>query len=90
MSDIEQKKQKVTLPFKSVAGALWFSVLLGPVGLLYSTVLGGTMMIALCFVAVSIKTYVTATIFWLMSCIWSVAAANQYNKQILNKLLKDG
>jgi hypothetical protein len=71
------------LPFKSVAGALLFSVLLGPVGLLYGSVLGGAVMMILCFSSLNSKLYGAAVIFWLASCIWSVAAVNRYNRKIL-------
>lgn len=86
MAEIQPQKFKATLPFKSVAGALWFSVLLGPVGLLYSSVIGGIVMILLCFASLSAKLYVSAIVFWLSSCVWSVAATNRYNKKILQKL----
>ena len=41
MIDHPQLRIKPSLPLKSVATALLFSVLLGPVGLLYSSVIGG-------------------------------------------------
>lgn len=83
MIDIQSNCVKTTLPFKSVAGALWFSVLLGPVGLLYSNVIGGSILIFLSFLAVSNKLFTAFAIFWLVSCIFSVIATNRYNKKIL-------
>ncbi|MDR3477465.1 MAG: hypothetical protein P4M14_05470 [Gammaproteobacteria bacterium] len=74
------------LPFKSVAIALLFSMFFGPVGLLYASTLGGTLLILLAFVGVCIKQFVTVTMIWLLACIWSVAATNRYNRKILRAL----
>lgn len=73
----------IRLPLKSVAGALWFSVLLGPVGLLYASSLGGIVMIFLALVVFSAKYLVPKILVWLISCIWSVMATNRYNKKIV-------
>lgn len=70
------------LPFKSTAIALLFAAILGPVGLLYSSLLGGVVMIVVGFVVVSCKFIVPIIIVWLISCIWSVAAVNRYNKMV--------
>lgn len=83
-----QAKYKQFYPFKSVAGALLFSVLLGPVGMLYSTVWGGAVMIFFGFIVVSIKFIVPIALVWLISCIWSVAATNRYNAKLLRTLME--
>ncbi|MES2218813.1 MAG: hypothetical protein V4501_10430 [Pseudomonadota bacterium] len=71
------------LPFKSVAGALLFSVLLGPLGLLYSSVLGGSILMFLMFALATSAFWQSFFILWLVSCVWSVVAVNRYNKKIL-------
>ena len=73
------------LPFKSVAGALLFSALLGPIGLLYASVLGGVTMIILGFIVLCSKLWVPVAFVWVGSCIWSTAAVNRYNKKILDQ-----
>lgn len=75
-----------SLPFKSVACALIFCVLLGPVGLLYSSVRGGIIMIILGFIVVSSKLMVPIIIVWLISCIWAAAAVNRFNASLLKGL----
>jgi hypothetical protein len=85
MSEIIVDKHKL-LPFKSVATALLFSVVLGPVGLLYASTIGGAVMIFLSFAVITNKLYVAAILLWLISCVWSVAAVNAYNKKRLNKI----
>jgi hypothetical protein len=77
-------QEKLTLPFKSVAVALLFSVFLGPVGLLYATSLGGIIMIPLGFFVMLTKLWVPICIIWLISCIWSVIATNRYNQKIIS------
>lgn len=76
---------KPMLPLKSVSIALLFSVFLGPVGILYSSVIGGIIMIMLGFIIFSYKLIVPIILVWLISCIWSVAATNHYNKRLLRE-----
>lgn len=80
------KSQEQRLPLKSVAGALLFCVFLGPVGLLYSSLLGGIVMIVLGFVVACTKLMISLTVVWLISCVWGVAAVNHYNKKIIQTL----
>lgn len=75
--------QQPTKPLKSIAITLLFAVFLGPVGLLYASLTGGIIMIILGFIVVSVKYIVPIVLVWLISCIWSVAAANRYNNKIL-------
>jgi hypothetical protein len=82
MSNIQSKVNPI-LPFKSVAGALLFSVLLGPIGLLYASLLGGVIMICIGIVFMSKPTALLMAMVWTVSCIWSVAATNRYNHKIL-------
>jgi sorbitol-specific phosphotransferase system component IIBC len=86
MQEPGQKIVKPILPFKNLAGALLFSVFLGPIGLLYASTLGGIVMIIVGLVVLSSKLGVPILLVWLGSCIWSVAATNHYNKKIWDKL----
>lgn len=78
---ISQNQPK--LPLKSVAVALLFSVILGPIGLLYASTLGGIIMIVLGFITVCSKYPIPVILVWLISCIWSVIAVNRYNRRIV-------
>jgi hypothetical protein len=71
------------LPLKSVAGALIFSVLLGPVGLLYASTFGGALLIFLTIALVGSNLFRSVAILWLISCVWSVVAVNGYNKKVI-------
>jgi hypothetical protein len=86
MIDNQQPKSNRVLPLKSVAGALLFSVLLGPVGLLYTSMIGGAL---LTFLTFNVWTHAfnlnTVIALWLISCVWSVVSANFYNKKLLRQ-----
>lgn len=73
------------LPYKSVAVALLFSSILGPVGLLYSSFWGGLLMIMLGIVVFSCRFIFPVILVWLISCAWSVHATESYNKKIFEK-----
>lgn len=68
---------------KSIAVALLFAVLLGPVGLLYASFWGGFIMIVIGIVAACNKALVACLLIWIGSCVWSVGAAERYNQKNL-------
>ena len=67
--------------YKSVAAALLFCVLLGPVGLLYASFWGGVAMILVGVVVFSNPYVFPMIMVWLVSCIWGVGAVERWNKQ---------
>lgn len=77
-----------TLPFKSVAIALLFSSLLGPIGLLYASFWGGLLMIFVAIIAFSCKFIFPIILMWLICCIWSVGATESYNKKLFITLMQ--
>lgn len=77
---------KYKLPFKSVAVTLLFCVILGPIGLLYSSALGGSVMILFALFIICSPFHMPIILVWLGSCIWGVIAANKYNKKLLEKM----
>lgn len=78
----------VNLPYsKSVALALLFAVLLGPIGLLYASFWGGFTMIVIGIVVLSNKSVVACLLVWVASCIWAVGAVEKANRKNLHSLL---
>lgn len=69
-------------PYKSVAAALLFSVILGPIGLLYSSFWGGVIMTLIGIVVLSNKFIFPIILVWIGSCIWGVGAVEAYNRQL--------
>lgn len=76
------------LPYKSVAVALLFSVILGPVGLLYASYIGGLVMIPMGVIMVSGHFYFLAVVVWLICCVWSVGAVEKYNRQLSQSIVR--
>lgn len=77
------------MPYKSVAGALLFTIILGPVGLLYSTFWGGLFMIIVGIIVCSNKLFFPILLLWILCCIWAVGASERYNKKIFLLTCKD-
>lgn len=71
-----------TLPYKSVAGALIFTLFLGPIGLLYGSFWGGLFMIFLGLVVINSKLIFPILLLWIICCIWGVGAVESYNRKI--------
>lgn len=71
------------LPFKSVAGALLFTVLLGPIGLLYASFWGGFIMILIGIIVFCNKFFFPILLTWLICCIWAVRAVEKHNKTVV-------
>ncbi len=71
------------LPFKSTAVALIFTVLLGPVGLLYASYWGGIIMFCIATVVFSNKFFFPCLITWVICSIIAVRAVERYNKKLL-------
>ena len=82
---MSESKQIVTLPLKHLAGALLFTVFLGPVGLLYATELGGIVMIVIGLVMATSKMVLPVFLVWIVCCVWSVMAVNRYNKKLVKQ-----
>jgi hypothetical protein len=76
------------LPYKSVAAALLFSVILGPVGLLYASFIGGLVMIPMGIVMVCGQYYFLTLLVWLISCVWSVGAVEKFNRQLSQSIAR--
>lgn len=73
-------------PYKSVAGSIFLTIFLGPIGLLYSTFWGSIVMLFLTLIATVLLT-MSAFYFW---SVWfvctyvGVIAVNRYNKKLYN------
>lgn len=80
--------QVVYPPHKSVAAALIFTALLGPVGLLYSSFWGGFFMISVGLVVLSSKLLFPSVLVWVASCIWGVGAVEKHNQLLAQASLQ--
>lgn len=73
-----------SLPFKSVAISLLFTVFLGPVGLLYGSFIGGLMMIICIVAAFCARFLFIVLMLWMLCCVWGVKAVENYNKKLMS------
>lgn len=81
--------QNPSLPYKSVAVGLLFTVILGPVGLLYASFWGGLIMILLGIVVFSSKLIIPVLLLWVFCCLWGVQAVESYNRKIFQGLIQN-
>jgi len=73
----------IPLPYKNHALALFFAVVLGPIGLLYSSVWGGIIMFLVALIVVNNHFIVPVLLTWVGCCLWAVLASQQYNQKLL-------
>lgn len=69
---------------KSVGVAVALTFFFGPLGLLYSSVMGGLIMLAVTFLVVLFTAGLGLIITHPICIIWGVVAANDYNKKLLS------
>lgn len=90
----EQLKEKdnfvLVRPFKSMAVAILLALFLGPIGLLYSSFLGGVIMAIIVFIfiaATSANPGVQPLVWvaWLVCPFWAVLASGRHNKKLLKR-----
>lgn len=81
----------VNVPYKSVAAALVLALLFGPIGLFYSSFIGGIVMSIFGLVAVgtmvSMKSPLPMATVWLLSIVWAMISVRFYNHKMLKVAL---
>lgn len=91
MSDEQKSVQHVVVtPTKSVGISLILTILFGPLGLLYSTAVGGLIMIVASIVLPSFTfglVTLALLITWPISIIWGAVAVSFHNKKLLAQQL---
>ncbi len=77
----------IMVPYKSVAAALMLVLVLGPIGLFYSSFIGGVIMSILGLVAIgtmaSMRSPLPMATVYLFCMIWAMASVRLYNRQML-------
>jgi hypothetical protein len=75
--------QRIPLPYKNLAVGLVFTILLGPLGLLYASFWGGVILMPLAIYTIFNQFYALALLIWIACCMWSVRAIETYNRQLM-------
>lgn len=69
---------------RSVGVALLLTFLFGPLGMLYSTVTGALVMIAVSIVLALFTLGLSLLLTWPISMVWGALAASEHNKRVLS------
>ncbi len=73
-------------PLRSPIAALLLAIFLGPIGLIYSSIIGAIILIFLLLVSYGAHSMYALVLIWLLGCFWSVIAANRYNRRMMKKM----
>jgi hypothetical protein len=83
MSELPRGQALVVVPTKSMGIAIMLTLFFGPLGMLYSTIVGALVM----FIATLLALFFTAglglLVTWPVCIIWAAVATNDYNKKLL-------
>ena len=74
-------------PFRSVAAALILAIFFGPIGLFYSSLIGGVVMCAFALAGLGTVVVMNSALpmvtIWLFSILWAMIAVRFYNHRLL-------
>ena len=79
----EQPQTVVTTSTKSMGVAIILTVLFGPLGMLYSTILGGIIMCVISLIVALITAGLGLVLTWPICIIWAAVATSSFNKKLL-------
>jgi len=74
----------VTVPTKSVGISILLTILFGPLGMFYSTILGAIAMCIISLFVIASTFGLGLLIVWPICIVWGAVATNSYNKEILS------
>lgn len=73
-------------PQKSAGVAVLLSILFGPLGMLYSTVLGGLIMLVVSLLVAVVTLGFGLVLTWPICVIWAAIAANSHNRRVFERM----
>jgi hypothetical protein len=79
----EQPQRVVVTPTKSMGISIILTVIFGPLGMFYSTIWGGIIMIVISAVVGLITLGYGVIVTWPICIIWAAIATSSYNKKLL-------
>ncbi len=79
----DQPQRIVVTPTKSMGISILLTVLFGPLGMLYSTILGAIIMIVISAVVGFLTVGIGLVITWPICIIWAAVATSSYNKKLI-------
>ncbi len=91
MSQVTQPSQTIVVtPTKSMGISLILTFLFGPLGMLYSTVGGGLVMIVVSVILAFFTLGFSLLITWPISILWGAMATSGHNKMLLGAARANG
>jgi hypothetical protein len=79
----EQPQRVVITSTKSMGVAIILTVLFGPLGMLYSTILGGVIMCVISLIVGIVTLGFGLLLTWPICIIWAAVATSSFNKKLL-------
>ncbi|MDX2048730.1 MAG: hypothetical protein SFU87_18225 [Chitinophagaceae bacterium] len=83
--DSTQKQVVIVQSQKSLGLTIILTILFGPLGMLYSTITGGIVMIIASLLVAIITFGLGLIITWPICIIWAAIATNDYNKKLAGR-----
>lgn len=84
MANDEQKQTVVVTSTKSMGISILLTFLFGPLGMLYSTIIGAVVMAVISVIAGVVSLGLGLLITWPICVIWGAIATSSYNKKLLS------
>lgn len=76
--------QVIVISTKSVGISIILTVIFGPLGMFYSTIMGGIIMGLISFVVGVMTLGIGLIVTWPICVIWAAIATNSYNQSLLS------
>ena len=84
MSEQPATRAVVVVPTKSVGIAIMLTFFFGPLGMLYSTIVGAIVMFVATLLAILLTAGLGLFLTWPIGIVWSAVAASSHNKALLS------
>ena len=78
-----EKSQIILMPQKSMGVTILLTILFGPLGMFYSTIIGGIVMLILSILIGIVTLGFGILVTWPICIIWAAVATNNHNNKLL-------
>jgi len=80
----KQPQKFISIPTKNIGLSIILTVLFGPLGMLYSTISGGIIMLVISFIIAIFTLGLGLMIIWPICIIWGAVSTSSYNQKLLS------
>ena len=82
-SSQSERSQIILMPQKSMGVTILLTILFGPLGMFYSTIIGGIVMLILSIIIGIVTLGFGILVTWPICIIWAAIATNNHNNKLL-------